>query len=84
MWRPTITAAQTFINANAVLAAYDRGEFCFDGAGGGGPGLTQTYGEAIIPEMYAKRVYSPFFSVVQFTTPIYNRRLDQALILLKK
>ena len=77
-------AAQTFINANAVLAAYDRGEFCFDGAGGGGPGLTQTYGEAIIPEMYAKRVYSPFFSVVQFTTPIYNRRLDQALILLKK
>ncbi len=77
-------AARSFMNTEAVLAAYDRGEFCFDGEGKGGPGLTQTYGEAAIPQAYAEKTYAGFFQTIEFAPPVYQQHLDQAVILLRK
>lgn len=62
-------AALSFQDTEAALAAYDRGEFCFDGLGGGGPCLTQTYGEAFIPAVYAKKKYAGYFSHIRFSPP---------------
>ena len=77
-------AARSFLDADAVLASYDRGEFCFDAEGKGGPGLTQTYGEAAIPRAYVEKNYAGFFQRIGFSLPVYEQRLDQAVILLMK
>ena len=62
------------------LARYDRGEFLYSPTGGGGVRESSFYGEAVIPESYAARTWSPMLRLLAFD----QESLPQALIVAEK
>jgi SAM-dependent methyltransferase len=77
-------AAGAFVDHEAYVSKYDRGEYCFDPLGSGGPGLTAVYGEAVIPPAYPQRHWSSMFSKIRYLEPISAGLLDQATIAMRK
>lgn len=77
-------AARSFRNIAEARARYDVGEFCFDGQGAGGPGLTAVYGEAFIPHAWARRRWGGIFSAIDYLAPKPAGLLDQATLVLSK
>ena len=76
--------AASFVGADAWLAKYDRGEFCFDGANNGQAWPDDYYGEAVVPEGFAKRAWSSFLEGVRFTAAERHGRFDQSIIAARK
>lgn len=73
--------AESFLDAAACEAAYERGEFLFSATGAGEHRPSTVYGEAIIPKKYVERNWSDKFELVEFLEP---DPLPQALIVLRK
>lgn len=60
--------ALAFPDVAASLRAYDAGEFCYSGVGGGGVLDGSFYGETAIPEGYVRKHWTDGFEVVDFLT----------------
>jgi SAM-dependent methyltransferase len=74
--------AKSFENAEACLAAYDRGEHLFEATGGGDARPSTFYGEALVPKEYAQRVWGQY---LQFRDFVDERSiLPQAFIVMQK
>jgi SAM-dependent methyltransferase len=71
-----------FTDTAAALARYDAGEYCNDPVGGGDGLPEETYGETCIPLAYARRRWTPEFSVVDFIDD--PRRLNQNVIVARR
>jgi SAM-dependent methyltransferase len=56
--------AGIFRDEGAAVAAYDRGEFCWEGFGA--EGEWSVWGEAAIPRQYVERVWSEMFEVLDY------------------
>lgn len=72
--------AASFIDASAWLARYDRGEFCFDGANNGQHWPDDYYGEAVVPEGFARSNWARFFDQIRFTPAEKHGKFDQSVI----
>ena len=77
-------AAESFKGIDEWLARYDRGEFCFDTAGGGGGGLTPVYGESCISPAYIERVWTTLFDKVMFIPIAEHGAFDQHVLVASK
>lgn len=77
----SMLATESFPDIQATLAAYDRGEFCYSGTGGGGPLDASFYGEAAIPPSYAKARWEGF-EIVDVVPP--KGAIDQITIVARK
>ena len=73
-------AAASFLDTEAWLQRYDRGEFCFDIAGSGGKDLVGFYGEAVVPERFVTKAWGRFFSTVGMITTEEHGAFDQNVI----
>lgn len=62
MYQSTV-AVEAFPDVEKTLKAYDNGEFCYAPTGGGGPLDASFYGEACIPEAYARKHWNEWFDV---------------------
>ena len=56
----SVLPVEAFPDINATLKDYDNGKFCYSGTGGGGPLNADFYGEACIPEKYARERWQGF------------------------
>jgi hypothetical protein len=72
------TAVEAFPDVAKTLKAYDNGEFCYAPTGGGGPLDASFYGEACIPEAYARRHWNEWFDVREMGTA--DKRISQNII----
>lgn len=72
--------AASFIDTPAWLARYDGGEFCFDGANNGQHWPDDYYGEAVVPEGFARHNWSRFFEQIRFTPAEKHGKFDQSVI----
>lgn len=72
--------AASFVGVDAWNARYDRGEFCFDGANNGQLWPDDYYGEAVVPEGFARANWSRFFAQVRFTPAEKHGLFDQSVI----
>jgi ubiquinone/menaquinone biosynthesis C-methylase UbiE/glycosyltransferase involved in cell wall biosynthesis len=77
-----LPAARSFRDPEAVLRAYDAGEFCFDAAGEA-LGLSGWFGETLIPEAYARKVYADLFGEIGMVGSRAHGRFDQNLLILR-
>ena len=77
-------AAASFLDTDAWLDRYDRGEFCFDIAGSGGKELVGFYGEAVVPQSFVTKAWGKFFSTVGMITTQEHGAFDQNVIYAKK
>jgi SAM-dependent methyltransferase len=59
-------AAMSFLDTDAALAAYDRGEFCHSAVGGGDGLGDDFFGETCVPEAYARGHWAPNFEIVEY------------------
>lgn len=57
------SAVEAFQNVADTLRQYDTGKFCFFPSGGGGPLTSSFYGEACIPEEYARTHWQEWFNI---------------------
>ncbi len=57
---------QVYADIPAMLARYDRGEYCYVATGGGGPLDKSFFGETCIPRSYVEQHWSRWFSVLDF------------------
>ena len=57
---------RTFVETQAWLARYDRGEFCHDSVGGGEVLSSSFYGETCIPEAYVRRRWTAWFEISNY------------------
>jgi SAM-dependent methyltransferase len=74
--------AQSFVDYDAEVAAYDRGEFRY-AANGGGPELAaEYYGEAVVPRAFFEENWGTAFEVLEFITD--RTRFEQAICVLRK
>lgn len=73
--------ARSFIDRAACEAAYDRGEHLFSATGGGDALSSTFYGEALVPEGFVTRHWTPYLDLVEFND---DGRLPQALIVMRK
>jgi SAM-dependent methyltransferase len=75
-------SALAFVDHDGWVARYDRGEFCYEGTGGG-PGLSSDFcGETLIPKAYVERVWSEYFDVLDYVSD--RRRCTQDVIVARK
>jgi SAM-dependent methyltransferase len=72
-----------FLDQGDWLARYDRGEFCYEGTGGGDNLEGNFYGEACIPAQYVRTRWSDRFEFREFV-PREQSRLDQHAIVVQK
>ncbi|MEM1330746.1 MAG: class I SAM-dependent methyltransferase [Planctomycetota bacterium] len=77
-------AAVSFVENAMWLGRYDKGEFCFDTAGGGGGGLTPVYGEACISPAYIERVWTTVYDRVAFIPIAEHGAFDQHVLVAAK
>jgi len=66
-------AAASFMDTDAALARYDRGEYLYEAVGGGGVLDSSFFGETCIPRAYVERRWTTFFDFVDF---IDNRKVS--------
>jgi SAM-dependent methyltransferase len=74
--------ARMFPDFDAARARYDAGEYLYAALGGGGVRDPTFYGEALIPEAYARRAWAPQLSFREFRSD--PGRHEMALIILQK
>jgi SAM-dependent methyltransferase len=68
---------------NEARAAYDRGEFIYASTGGSLDPSGQLYGEALVPEEYARTIWGRTLELVDFTMD-RGKKLGQACFVLRK
>jgi SAM-dependent methyltransferase len=74
-------AARSFVNTQAILDAYDRGDYCHDPR----PDLaTPLFGETCIPQKYVERVWTEHFSRIDFMVDPKLRNYHQDIVVAKK
>ena len=74
--------ARAFVDRDACLAAYDRGEHLFAPTGGGDVRPSTFYGEALVPRGHAERVWGQYLHFQDFVDD--SRVLPQAFIVMHK
>ena len=72
--------ATDFLDTNATLAAYDRGEFCF--AGYGAESEWSFWGEACIPKAYVEKHWSKIFDICDYIDD--DKVCEQSVIVARK
>jgi cyclopropane fatty-acyl-phospholipid synthase-like methyltransferase len=74
--------ANSFLDAEAALADYDRGKFLYSATGGGTARPGSFYGEAIIPRGYIEREWTTYLEFGDF---VDDRSLSfQAMVVMQK
>ena len=69
-----------FVDTEAWLARYDRGEFCFDSSADVYGELAAFFGHACISEHYVRDWWSQLFEVIEYR----NDLIDQPVIVARK
>ncbi len=75
-----MVSAKTFLDTEASLAAYDRGEFCYSSHEK--EGRWWYWGEACIPEQYVLNEWTKYFTYCEYMDD--RRRCPQSAIVVRK
>jgi ubiquinone/menaquinone biosynthesis C-methylase UbiE len=74
--------ANSFVDYDAEVEAYERGELLY-APNGGGPELdAEYYGDAVVPRQYFEEHWGPSFELVEFITD--RSRFEQAVCIMRR
>jgi SAM-dependent methyltransferase len=76
--------ADSFLDTSKSLLEYDNGKFVYEAVGGGGVRDGSFYGETCIPQKYVERVWSKYFSSLDFISYKKHKSFNQNAIICRK